>query len=667
MRKTVNDNPSKAAPVTALIAALLAPSAQAAEPTLDDLLELDIGALRQVKVTAATRIAQPLAEVPANVRVVTAEQIRRRGYRTLDQALADLPGLQFRNIQGFNSYTFMRGAPSQNNLLLVLVDGVQVNELNSGGFYGGGHYNLDNVKHIEVIYGPASVLYGTNAVSGVINIVTYSPQDNAGGEFVAAYGQYDTGRASLRSSHYDEASGFGYSFAAMLNSADKGDLGGAEGDGNWGEGMENFERDHTLEGKIAWKGFDFGLLYQEKSASRTTNYRSTGSDYLDAGTDWHIRFANLWARHRHDFSDTLELESRLYFRDATVLDDTIGYIRDNTTHGQVAYYRPNQLWGLDERLLYNDGERTKAIIGVTWERERLAEGFSQTRSGDAALPPPTPGEPDHVDNRLFSLYAEGQRRLSEHFTVTAGLRRDNSSVYGWVTNPRLGAIYDDGDLSAKLLYGEAFRAPKPWDYTFGVGNGALEPEEMESLEGVVGYRFNANLSAELALYRNTISNKLVRDSNVNRWINQGEQQTEGAEITLDYRRGAFGGYLNYSYTDSRDDNDAPTDEIARHGLNLGVDYRLNERVDLNLRANYIGERPNPVTVSATGEAEIDDAWVVNGSIGYRDVGGPLDGWDLRLVAENLFDNEWYHSSNRPPERYRQPQRTFWLEARYGFD
>jgi len=66
----------------------------------------------------------------------------------------------------------MRGAPSQNNLILVLIDGIQINELNSGGFYGGYQYSLQNVKQIEVVYGPSSALYGTNAISGIINIIT---------------------------------------------------------------------------------------------------------------------------------------------------------------------------------------------------------------------------------------------------------------------------------------------------------------------------------------------------------------------------------------------------------------------------------------------------------------------------------------------------------------
>ena len=84
-----------------------------------------------------------ISEVADNVIVISQEQIRNRGYFTLEDALADLPGFQFRNIQGFNSYIFQRGVTNQNNYILLLVDDIQINELNSGGFYTGGQFNLD--------------------------------------------------------------------------------------------------------------------------------------------------------------------------------------------------------------------------------------------------------------------------------------------------------------------------------------------------------------------------------------------------------------------------------------------------------------------------------------------------------------------------------------------
>ncbi len=129
---------------------------RAQEKSLEELLALDMTDLLKLKVVSVLKGPETINKVPATVRVITADEIRDNGYFTLEDALADLPGVQFRNILGFNSYVAMRGVPGQNNKILVLVDGIQVNELNSGGFYGGGQFNLANVDRIEVVFGPAS-------------------------------------------------------------------------------------------------------------------------------------------------------------------------------------------------------------------------------------------------------------------------------------------------------------------------------------------------------------------------------------------------------------------------------------------------------------------------------------------------------------------------------
>ena len=113
-----------------LIIVLLFPAILIAQETsIDELLELNIQELLDIEVTSVSKAPQKIGEAPATVRVITAEQIRLHGYMTLEEALSDLPGFQFRNILGLNSYVFQRGAPSQNNLILLLIDGIQINEL----------------------------------------------------------------------------------------------------------------------------------------------------------------------------------------------------------------------------------------------------------------------------------------------------------------------------------------------------------------------------------------------------------------------------------------------------------------------------------------------------------------------------------------------------------
>ncbi|MCH7764353.1 MAG: TonB-dependent receptor plug domain-containing protein [Candidatus Marinimicrobia bacterium] len=462
--------------------------------------ELLFFASEEITVTA-TKHKQTVVEAPATVRIITAEQIKERGYFTLEEALSDLPGTQFRNIIGFNSYVFLRGVPSQNNLILVLVDGIQINELNSGGFYGGGQFNLFNVKRIEIVYGPASALYGTNAISGIINVITNDPKDIE--EFHASIllGNFGTRNVDFRYGHYNQENDFGLSVSGMFKQSEKADLGGEKGDNNWTNEMENFEDDLSFDGKLTYKNFSLGLVFQDKQSSRTTNYRTVNNKYLDHGTRWHIRFINGYLKHYYDAYERWSLSSQLYFRNATVMDNTIAYI---DTSAQVGYYRPNDLIGFESIIDYTPSEKLNLIGGIVVENENLAEGFSKTWSDSPDEKPPTPPKPNMENNSLQSLYLQIQFLLLESVQLTTGVRFDNSSVYDQVLTPRMSLVYNENRLTAKLLYTEAFRAPKPWDYNWGDKNPDLEPEWMKSVEVFLAYNILDDLRVEAAVYRNIV-------------------------------------------------------------------------------------------------------------------------------------------------------------------
>ena len=634
--------------------------------SIEDLFEVPLEELLNQTVVSAIKSPQKLSETPATVRVVTAQQIKERGYMTLEELLSDIPGIQFRDIQGFNSYVFIRGGTSQNNLILVLVDGIEINELNSGGFYGGGQFNLENVKQVEVVYGPASALYGTNAMSGIINIITRDPDDEDARSIwlSGTAGSFDTRVMDFRTAFYDEIREFGYSLSGMYKTTEKADLKGDEGDNNWTEDMENFEEDIAFDGKIKYRNLTLGLLFQNKETSRTTDYRTMDSDKLDYGTLWHITFMNLWLRHNYDINDYLKWNSLLYYRDSTVEDDTIAFI--NKAEGldpgqQVGYYRPNSQIGMEEQLDYRISERSNLIGGILWERERLSESFSETYSVSQDQVPPTPGEPHKVTERLASIYLQSQYKFTETLELTLGLRRDESNVYGGVTTPRCGLVYHQDKVTGKLLYSEAFRAPKPWDYYFGSGNSGLEPEKMKSYEGVIGYQFGSHLYADVSVYLNSISDLLTFNTVQNRWENQGRSETKGLELSIDYTFRKLIAYMNYTFNDSEDEDGDQVPEIARHGANVGLTYTFNNYWNLNVRGNYLGNRKNPQTITATGKDEVDSSFVVHGDIGWN-----YNNWDIHITVRNLLDETYYHTSNRPPERYRQPQRGIFFKVQYRF-
>ncbi len=630
---------------------LLFVSAMAYSLLADDIDVFDIGfdELKSIKVEVASRQQEPLKDVPATVRIVTADMIKQRGYMSIEEILSDQPGFQFRNINGFNSYTFMRGSVSQNNHILMMVDGVQINELNSGGYYGGLHYNLFNVKQVEILYGPSSALYGTNAISGIINIVTYSPKERAANanELELAYGSFDTGLASFRSGDYDVLKELGYTLSGHYVTTKKADLAGAQGDNNWYESMDNFEESFSLEGKISYKAFDFGLLFQDKQTSRATNYRSVGTEKHDYGTLWHISFLNAWAKHEADFSDTMKIISKLYYRNATVQDDTIAYIDETPLPGQqVGYYRPNWLIGLDEQLQFQYSDTLNLTLGVSAEHEELSDGFGMTHSSSVSLPPEKPSRESMLSNNLLSTYLQVRYALSDSLYTTAGVRYDHSDYYGEVATPRLAFVYTHDKGNIKLLYSEAFRAPKPWDYQY---NNALEPETINSYELAGSYELANNFYTQLSVYHNVIDDQVT------------EEKTYGIELDLRYKSRDFEGYANYTYTDSRDENGRRVAEIAEHTLNAGLNYAYDQHWKFDLRWNYVGSKKNASTLPTANET-IKPYIVFNGQLSYLD----LNGFDIHLIAKNLLDEEYYHTSNRSVSRYRQPQQTIIAKVSYAF-
>ena len=629
--------------------------------SLDELLNLNIEELMNLEVVSATKTVQRIYDVPATVRVITSRQIADRGYITLDEALSDLPGFQFRNILGFNSYVFQRGVPSQNNLILVLVEGIQINELNSGGFYGGAQYNLSNVERIEVVYGPASALYGSNAISCIINIITKDPEDNKGLNVSALCGTFNTLNTDLSYGYYNEKSDFGFLFSGMFKQSKKADLAGEEGDNNWTENMENFEDDLSFDVKITYKNFTSGIIFQDKQASRTTNYRTINSLYLDKNTIWHIRFINGYLKHVYDKNEQWSLSSQLYYRNATVMDNTIGKI--DTV--QVGYFRPNYLMGFESTLDYSPLQNLNLVCGVVIEQEHLSKKFSYSYSDSPEQTPDAPSEPEMESNELQSIYLQAQYSFIKSLQLTTGVRFDNSSIYDQVLTPRVGMVYNRKHLTAKLLYMEAFRAPKPWDFNWGDGNPELEPERMNSLEAVLTYDFIENLRIEASIYRNNIYDILEKDINMNMWVNLGELETKGFELVLNYYSPKFIPYFNYTYNESQYDTGNKVPEIAKHSFNIGTQYSFTDKFKINVNGNYLGSRKNPHIIPVTGNDIVNPAFILNSVLTCSS----FHNLNIQLIIKNILDTEYYHTSNRSnPDylvsRYRQSQRTIMLKIGY---
>jgi outer membrane receptor for ferrienterochelin and colicins len=633
----------------------------------EDVLNMSLADLMNVKVVTASKTQQSIKDVAATVHVITAEQIRDRAYFTLEEALSDLPGFQFRNILGFNSYVFMRGAPNQNNLILLMVDGVQINELNSGGFYAGGQFILSDIEQIEVVYGPASALYGTNAVSGIINIITKKPTGKTGHVSLLG-GNFKTGMFDFNLKNYQASKDIGYSFSGQYKTSGKANLAGINGDNNWTDNMENFENDLSFSARAKVKMFNAGFDYQEKRSSMTTNTKSIDDIYLDRNTLWDIMFLNAFVKYSNNIHKKWTLNSTAYYRNATVKPNTIDAIikaTDTTSGKQIGYYRPNQLFGIENQFNFKPSDHVLFLAGLIGEAEMLSNGYSITNSSSQDEAPPTPANPPIINNYLVSYYVQLNYTIFKQLSIIGGVRHDFSNYYGQVFVPRVGLVFNQNRFTAKALYNRAFRSPKPWDYNYGTGNKSLKPEKMKSLELCLSYQLKEDLNFGGSLYFNTIDDELTKETTttVDRWINQGALNTTGFELYGNYHVGKFNLDMNYTYNDSRDQDEVFIPEISLNTANAGLTYSFRKILKINLRANYLGDRINPSIIPATGNDKIDAATIFNGCISFLG----LKNCNLQFKMNNILDKEYYHPSNRFDGRYGQPQRTFSIIASYDFN
>ncbi len=629
---------------------------------MDALLEMGIEELLQTEVVSAAKVSQQLSHVAASMQVVTAKDIHDRGYQSLQELLSDLPGFQFRDIQGFNSYIFQRAIPNQNNLTLLMIDGVLANELNSGGFYGGMHYNLENIEQVEIIYGPSSALYGTNAVTGVINLITKKAKDNEGFNLGASYGSFNTYKLSAGFGACNKEKTSGIRLAARYLSTEKTPLGGADGDYNWTEDIENFERGLAFDASGNVGKLSFGVNVLNKQASIATKYNSVSSGFSDQGTLWNILFGNMAVRYQFDYK-RYKFLPQLYYRNSTVLKNTIAEIRDEN---QVGYYRPGHLMGVDLLNQFKVVDKLLVTGGFILEQEALAGDFSKDTVA-ISEGKPSPARPHMSKNMLFSLYAQADYTLNRYLNVVAGFRYDNSDYYGEKFVPRLSLTFQRGAWSSSLLYNEAYRAPRPWDFTNGSGNPQLSPEIIQSVEWSNNLKINHIAYFNFALHQSNMQNILAWQDDGNgshRWVNLDEVKVQGIEAGLKFQTKRLNGYANYTYSNARDKDAKRMKEISPHTANAGVHYQWNDRFFSALRLNFVSARDNASTgLVADGAgfsmryAMVNAYTILHACFGFKF----SKSVEALLFVNNLLNARYYHTSNLQPDHFRQAERSVRLE------
>ncbi len=518
-----------------------------------------IGDLGIVVITG-TRIPRPRSLILRNVSIIDADEINSSPGHSPIEVLKYAPGVDFRarGPYGVQADLGLRGATFQQ--VLVLLDGVRMNDPQTGHHNLDLPINLEDVERIEVLHGHGSSLYGADAFGGVVNFITKTPQRHKV-SFEALAGENGTRGGTF--SFSDCLGNFGTRFS----------LGGKMSDGYcFDTDFKHFSffNNSTLDFSRGSIGFSFGYLEKEFGANGFYG-------------DWPSReWTNTILgsiRAQWEKWENLIVESRLYYRQH---DDK--FIGDITDPDSYANYHTTYLYGSEVQLRTKSERIGEFVLGTEVAKEEL----ESTRLGDHA-------------NVKEAIYTEYGVSLGRKFTLNPGIRIDHHSGWGWQFSPAMNIGYHRSrKVRLHASWGKCFRTP---DYTElyywspkNVGNPRLVVEEAWSYELGGDFGLNTWLNSRTTLlFRNgrNLIDWVKRDS-LSPWeaVKIGKAYTYGVESLLEIGlRSSTRFSLGYTFLQSESEEwENCISKYAlshpQHQVSLGFGFPLPWGVRQNLKGIY---------------------------------------------------------------------------------
>jgi outer membrane receptor protein involved in Fe transport len=466
---------------------------------------LDVVLTESEEVVAASRAIEQVADAPSSVTLVGDRELGAFAPPTIAEAVRGVPGVYQSDDRSYVTLG-MRGLGrlgSYGNRILVTYDGQPMNDDWIGSSYVGydALTDLGDVERIEVVRGPGSVLYGTNALSGVINVV--SRNDAAPGVSAGiSTNQTGVARARVRGdAKFGKDAGAWASVGLARGNGRQfrfGEFAGPDSDGV-ARGVDGFESG-TFRGHAYWKfvSVQWSTHSYEKHLP-TTEFDTLLGDDRAMQTDKRS-FVEL--RVEPHVSDTVSVLSRVHWNHYTFRG---AYPRSADEGGlEVDSYRGSWV-GLEQRVQFKPFSRLRITLGGEGQLHYQVEQRGRNDDGTFLDDTGDHGRPFQVG----ALYALADATLSERAQLSLGARWDAYSTFGSSLNPRVALIlkpYQAGNT--KLLLGKAFRAPSTYELYYNdaghtqVQSPNLDPESLYSLEIEHAHRFSASMVATASAYGN---------------------------------------------------------------------------------------------------------------------------------------------------------------------
>ncbi len=641
----------------------------------NDLTEMSLESLMNVSVYSASKYEQKATEAPSSVSVVTAEEIRKYGYRTLADILNSLRSFYITYDRNY-SYIGVRGfAPPGdfNTRLLLLVDGHRIND----GIYDtaavGTEFilDVDLIDRVEVIRGPSSSLYGSNAFFGVINVITRRGKDLKGTEVSgeaasfgtlkerATYGnQFGNGLEVLLSGTAFHSEGQNLFFPEFNDPATNNGI--AE--------KRDGDKFQSFFSTLAYRGFTFQAAYISREKTIPTgSYGTVFNDPRNRTVDDRY-YADL--KYEGSIDEKTSFTGRVFY-------DWYGYRGDYAFSDNAINPVPpfrfvnkddtrNAWWGAEAKLTRRMLETHRLTVGVEYQ-----DYFRQDqRNFDEIL------FANRLDDKrrtnVWAIYLQDEFEIAKGLILNAGVRHDRYSTFGGTTNPRVALIYNPRPKTTlKLLYGMAFRVPNVFEmfYTDGgvtqKANPALRPEKIETVEGVIEQSIGDHLRLLVAGYSYKITDLITQETDpvdtLLVYRNVVPVRARGVETGLNGHWGnGMEGRASYTYQETTDGLGQSPVNSPRHlaKVNL-IAPLLAEKVFAGGETQYVSKRTSL-------QGDIARAYyVVNLTLSGRNLVAGLDG---SAGVYNLLDYRYGDpTGNKNPEDIlSQDGRSFRAKLTYRF-
>jgi outer membrane receptor protein involved in Fe transport len=614
-----------------------------------ELLDVRLQPVREV--TAASRFTESIEDAPSSVSIIPPQELRAFGYPTIAEAVRGQRGITLSNDGAYDSIG-VRGIGQPNdygNRLLVLADGAVMNDNIVSSSYVGfdGRTDLGDVERIEIVRGAGSVLYGTGAVSGVVNLVTRGRDSPDSVEVTG--GAMENGVARVRGSIFkksDNDSGIWASVSVARSEGRSVTFGNTVGSktGSVANGVDRFTS-ATTAGRVWYGPFTAQWFYTSRdmqlpTAAYSTDFNTPGTHQADTRALGEVRY-----------EPTLGKYAQLLLR-----------LHVNTYHFTGAYsYQPSinneqydGSWGGAEARLVitplDDPHALRITLGGTGERHARAQMRSNFVQDGATMPVLNSDNP----HSLGAGYLLAEYSPSKWLRWSVGARLDHYDTFGDSFNPRISVIVKPTDVDViKVFAGKAFRAPSVYELYYNDGGATeiaspnLKPETVYSGELEYSHRFLEDWVALAAVHASDLEKIIdtVGDATMDsplQYVNSPQPiHTYGGDIELrrEWRQGWMLG-LMYGYQSTRYYQSPPPGSV---GANTWVPNAPEHLASFRFAVPVVPglatlasratlEAPRRISLSADDKTDAGVVWdvVLSGDIGR---------YNLRytLGIYNLFD------------------------------